>query len=60
MSENKREIGEGSFSIGTASKFGGISIKIDLNDMEKTLKMIKAAQDLSMKLSNLQELQKLY
>jgi len=60
MSDMTRKTGEGTFSIGTASKFGGISIKIDLNDMDKTLEMIKKAQDLSTKLSNLQEMRNLY
>lgn len=55
---NKREIGEGNFSIGSAVKGGLISVKIDFEDMEKTRKVIQEARDLHKQLAGLSALEK--
>ena len=41
-----RSIGEGTFSLGSAPKFGHISIKIDVNDLEKTKTAILKVKEL--------------
>jgi hypothetical protein len=52
-----RDIGEGNYSIGSSVKGGLISIKIDVNDMEKTMQAITKCIELRNKVSNFFKLQ---